>query len=144
VKKRRCCVLEDKIRDTVPSVEEAKSGRVTSCNEPQRNEESLGNPGETVFSLRIPRLSRWRRFPKLATLLCFRSSGRTMENTDKGHCYADKLRASEELDLLRQLGFPDSRRLRSLRSISTAKTNLLPNPYSHNSWIKNGDIPSTP
>ena len=28
-----------------------------------------------------------------------------------------------------------------LRSISTAKPNLLPNPYSHNTWIKNGGIP---
>ena len=44
VKNRRCCVLEDKIRDTVPSVEEAKSGRVTSCNEPHGNEESLEKP----------------------------------------------------------------------------------------------------
>ena len=50
VKKRRCCVLEDKIRDTVPSVEEAKSGRVTSCNEPYGNEESLEKPrGKSVF-----------------------------------------------------------------------------------------------
>ena len=33
------------------------------------------------------------------------------------------------------------RLLRKLRSISTAKPNLLPNPYSHNTWIKNGGIP---
>ncbi len=33
------------------------------------------------------------------------------------------------------------RLLRKLRSISTAKPNLLPNPYSHNTWIKKGGIP---
>jgi hypothetical protein len=33
------------------------------------------------------------------------------------------------------------RSLRSLRSISTAKRKLLPKPYSHNYWIKNGGIP---
>ncbi len=33
------------------------------------------------------------------------------------------------------------RLLRKLRYISTAKPNLLPNPYSHNTWIKNGGIP---
>ena len=31
-----------------------------------------------------------------------------------------------------------------LHFISTAKPNLLPNPYSHNTWIKNGGIPVTP
>ena len=29
-----------------------------------------------------------------------------------------------------------------LHSISTAKPTLLPNPYSHNTWIKNGGIPT--
>ena len=33
------------------------------------------------------------------------------------------------------------RSLRELRSISTATLPLLPNPYSHNTWIKNGGIP---
>ena len=34
------------------------------------------------------------------------------------------------------------RSLRELRSISTATLPLLPNPYSHNTWIKNGGIPT--
>ena len=33
------------------------------------------------------------------------------------------------------------RSLRELRSISTATLPLLPNPNSHNTWIKNGGIP---
>ena len=33
------------------------------------------------------------------------------------------------------------RSLREFRSISTATLPLLPNPYSHNTWIKNGGIP---
>ena len=33
------------------------------------------------------------------------------------------------------------RSLREFRSISTATLPLLPNPYSHNTWIKNGGSP---